>query len=577
MVPLVMHDTQSRSEKQSKVPLFQTTSRVVNINAVVTDKNGNPVRGLTKDNFTILDNGREQKVGFFSPIDNDAPRPQPQPLPPDTYTNILALRGAPLSITIFIFDALNGHWAGQGYALEHLRKFLRQMKSEDRVGIYVLGDDGLKIVHEFTRDSSDLLDAVHRYDQRHSSSGAEPGATAEKIRESVLDQFLDGKDNRYRFGLEENTHLYGLPSGMPAGASRWAEAKRQASVTTASFEEIARLLESASGRKSVVLLSDRSFALGYGPEFELSQLDPKQPGLLLPTTLLNRAESDFERLIRLMNEAAIAVYNITSQGLETESLGFQEKPNLGSAHPRPTQPLNVGQAQITEQPKLPQLDPNLLDLASHTGGRAFFNRNDLEVGMEKALDDARYTYSLGYYPDHDLWKGEWRKIEVKVNRPDILVLTRQGYFAFPEAPPVPAKQRTEFLSEIAASPIESSQLPITVHVTSKSDSLVAAVHIDPTPMLTNRDDRWNGAFEVVFFQLDDKNHIKDVTTETEELDLKPETYRKLAQDGYTLPARLKLHSGATLLCVILHDRNSDAAGSVRIPLRQDAAALGNRN
>jgi hypothetical protein len=74
----------------------------------------------------------------------------------------------------------------------------------------------------------------------------------------------------------------------------------------------------------------------------------------------------------------------------------------------------------------------------------------------------------------------------------------------------------------------------------------------------------SAAFEVVFFQTDSEQKILDVTTDT--VGLRPGTYEPATQNSIELSVKLQLKPHATLLCVILHDVDSDSVGSVRIPI-----------
>jgi hypothetical protein len=283
---------------------------------------------------------------------------------------------------------------------------------------------------------------------------------------------------------------------------------------------------------------------------------------------------DLERMIRLMNAAGVAVYTVDARGLETQDLQFR--------NPSPSTTLSsAGQATQELVNQIPQPSAAMLDLSSRTGGRSFFNRNDLETGIRRALDDSRFSYSLAYYPTHNKWKGEWRKIQVKVSRPGVTVLARGGYFALPDAAPVPPKDRIEFYSQIAASPLESTQVPLSVHLAASAAPdgahLAARVRLDVVPMLTRqKDGRWAGSFELMFMQLSDKEKLLDATQKDVNADLSPEKFEALARQGWVLPVDLKFMPGATMLCVILHDKNTEAVGSVRIPLTRYSAALVSR-
>jgi len=544
--------------------VLHISTRVVNVNVVVTAADGSPVRDLTLDDFTLLDGSESQKIAFFDAIDNGVPPPAPPPAP-DTYTNRPEERGAAPSVTVLLFDTLNARWGSQGYALRGVRALLRQIQPQDHLGIYVLGEQ-LKVVHDATHDVSDLVDAIHRYDEKHSHARAQPATDEEESTGNPdLDAFLAGKDNRNRPELSGA----GLTPGYQQDTLEF-----DLSMTAAALEAIARELSSFQGRKSLIWISSSLGPLGYFLTDDLGRSSGRWPGYA-STVLQTMASSgdilDLERMIRLMNAAGIAVYTVDARGLETQNLQF--------GNPRPSTTLrSAGQATQELVSQTPQPNDAMLDLSSRTGGRSLFNRNDLETGIRRALDDSRFSYSLAYYPTHNKWKGEWRKIQVKVNRPGVTVLSRGGYFALPDASPVPPKDRIEFFRQIAASPLESTQVPLSVHMGVSSAPngahLAARVHLDVMPMLTRqKNGRWAGNFELMFMQLSDKEKLLDATQKDVNADLTPKRFEALAKRGWDLPVDLKFMPGATMLCVILHDKSTEAVGSVRIPLTRYSAAL----
>ena len=76
--------------------------------------------------------------------------------------------------------------------------------------------------------------------------------------------------------------------------------------------------------------------------------------------------------------------------------------------------------------------PLFSELASLTGGRSFFPRNLQQVtdGVRTVADELRHQYLLGYTPGHAPARGDdrWRSITVRVNRSDVTVRARDGYF-----------------------------------------------------------------------------------------------------------------------------------------------------
>lgn len=555
------------SQENKNSTVIRAVTRLVNLSLVVTDAQGNPVKDLAKSEVTLLDEGKPQVISFFSAVD-DAQLLPARPTPaPDTYTNLPVGKAEPPSVTILLFDVLNSKWTSQGYGLHRVRKFLRQIEPQDHIGLYLLSDD-LKVLHDFRDDAFDLVRAIGRYDEQHGQVQHQDQNFAEKDNGSydpALDRFLSGKDNRYRFALNAKE---------ASVAYRRDKLEFACNMTIASLQQIARQLSGAPGRKSLIWVTDAARSPYLADEW-------KQPRLLREDRYLLPCENpdEMERMVRLMNDAGVAVYPVSAEGLETEDLAFKNTRGpvaCGVKSPAYPPPL------ITDlEGRLPDPYQHMAmeELAFRTGGRAYFNRNDLETGIRRALDDARFTYSLAYYPDHNQWKGKWRKIEAKVDRPGVKVLARNGYFALPDVRPLAPKGRYEFLSELAASTLDSPQLPMRVHLAAASGAkgrqLHAQVWLNPVSMLALEDDgKWKGSFEVVFMQMGKNNKLLDLTAESVDAELSGKEYANASQEGYQLPADLKFMPGVVELCVILRDKFSNAAGSVHIPLERYAASLG---
>ena len=558
------------SQENKSSTVIRTVTRLVNVSLVVTDAHGNPVKDLAKNEVTLLDEGKPQVISFFSAVDDAQLLPiKPTPAP-DTYTNLRAGKAEPPSATILLFDVLNSKWTSQGYGLHRVHKFLRQIEPQDHIGLYLLSDD-LKVLHDFRDDAFDLVRAIGRYDEQHAQVQQQEQNSAAKDNRSydpALDRFLSGKDNRYRFALDNPDPFAPDFPGVPGpGQTGYKRDKLEfaCNMTIASLQQIARQLSGAPGRKSLIWVTD-----AVGSPLLLDEW--KQPQLLREDRYLLPCENpdEIERMVRLMSEAGVAVYPVSAEGLETEDLAFRNTNG----------PVPSVAAVADLESRLPDPYQHIAmeELASRTGGRAYFNRNDLETGLRRALDDARFTYSLAYYPDHNQWKGKWRKIEAKVDRPGAKVLSRGGYFALPDVRPLAPKSRYEFLSELAASPLDSPQLPMSVRLAAASGAqgrqLHALVRLNAVSMLALEDGKWKGSFELVFMQMGKNNKLLDLTAASVDAELSAKEYANASRDGYQLPADLKFMPGVVELCVIVRDKLSDAAGSVHIPLERYAASLG---
>ena len=90
---------------------------------------------------------------------------------------------------------------------------------------------------------------------------------------------------------------------------------------------------------------------------------------------------------------------------------------------------NTGSARM-------QLQMTLRQLTEVTGGQAFFPSamKEVESAYDKVLAEIRGQYHLGYQSTNTATDGAWRKVEIKVKRPDVRVRSRKGYFGPYKAP-----------------------------------------------------------------------------------------------------------------------------------------------
>jgi len=90
--------------------------------------------------------------------------------------------------------------------------------------------------------------------------------------------------------------------------------------------------------------------------------------------------------------------------------------------------------------------------------------------MRKALDESEVVYTLGYYPTHGKWNGEFRPIKVSVDRKGVELGYRQGYFAGAKASKDLKEQmdREDVLRAEAHSLLDATGIPVSVRVETPS-------------------------------------------------------------------------------------------------------------
>src|SRR5260370_14280811 len=97
--------------------------------------------------------------------------------------------------------------------------------------------------------------------------------------------------------------------------------------------------------------------------------------------------------------------------------------------------------------------------ASRTGGRAYYNSNDLVKGFRDAVKDSAEYYMLGYYLDRAKTKPGWRKLAVKVKRDHVEVRARSGFFVT-NATVDPENSRNNDISSALQSPLDYTSLSL---------------------------------------------------------------------------------------------------------------------
>ncbi len=510
-------------------PTIRVTTRLVQVNVVV-HKKGEPVADLKKEDFTILDKGKPQKVAVFA-VDSIDTHPKAWPaLPPNIFSNRLQRADTPTSTTVILFDGLNTRFQDQAYARKQIVKFLGEIQPHDRVALYLLGGN-LRILHDFTNNSEHLTQALAKYRGQISSEldAADP-APVDPTGNDDLDQFLANSN-------QVISDFYNV---------------NKANFTLDAMEAIAHHLASLPGRKNLVWVSGGfPFTLGLEPEdFSLDHPNREHRTFNEETT----------RVARAMNDANIAIYPVDARGLMVD-------PRM-SASVRGTSARGGVQAPKIFFP--PNLDTMEI-LAERTGGKAFYNTNDLTSAVRNAVNDARVTYTLGFYPDSGDWDGKFHDIKVKVDRPGVDVRYRKGFVAFTAQTPSEKEIKAEIKNAIET-PLEGTGIGLNARTDPvdkpKPGSLQVVAQIDQTTIvLQQQNDRWVGAIELGWVQVAADGKLLNVETQSLSMNLKKERYDDIQKRGLILTKVVEPVENASHLRIIVVDRSTGNVGSLQIPIR----------
>lgn len=519
---------------------LHVTTQLVVVNVIAKDRRGRPVKGLTRDDFTVLDNGSEQKISIFQ-VEETRAAQGPASLPPGTFSNLPArAAGAAPAITVILLDALNTPWEDQVWSRGEVINFLEQIQPGDRVALYGLGRD-LRVLHDFTSDSSTLLRALRIYRERIASELAfsEPGDSAgdrfamggragDKLEAAGLGWFM--------MQMEKHTQDFYLTERFR--------------LTVRALLQIAAHLQGFPGRKNLVWVSG-SFPVGAN----LTRI-------LNTGSFINQQSygTEVEGVARALSGSNLAIYPVDARGLMTFS-------RYTSLQRRPAQTRSRAADFAT-------MDV----LAEQTGGRAYYNTNNVRGALRRVLDDSRLNYVIGYYPQSANWHGEYRKIKVEIHQPGVHLQYRRGYVALPEER-APTDSDDKAMETAVLSPIEATAIGLTVRlfsVTAKdaaprdpqqSYSLQLDLHVDlrdvshPASRVA-----WDGSLTLLLAEVGPKGEILRAISHKLVLNIPPQIQAKLLEQGFDARENLQAAPGAEILRVVVRDDATGNLGSVNVPL-----------
>jgi VWFA-related protein len=512
--------------------VFRTTTRLVQVNVVVHDRKGSPVSDLKKQEFSLSEEGAPQQIAFFQVQSANQLVARPAKLGKNMFSNMLEQRdGVPASVSVILLDLLNTSWSDIYQARAAIIKYLRQIQPGDRIALYTLSR-GIRVLHDYTTDAASLLSKIHSYNgevmTELASSEVHPDEM--KVMQDLgLDKLLQVRQREADFYTSDRIVN-----------------------TLKSLEVIAHHLASLPGRKNLIWVSG-GFPLSIGMD-EIPDIGKVRDRRSFWT--------EASIALRALNNAGISVYPVDARGLITHqevdaSLEGRSLPGALASKITPT---------------VPHLDTMML-LADRTGGRAAFNTNDIENSIRRAIDDARVSYTIGYYSTYDKQDGRFRNIRIKIDRPGLEARYRKGYFAFRPAQATDTDRKEE-LRTAFWSPVDATAVRVNARVDlvdkPEPNTVHVFVQVDPSSIvLTKRGDRWEGKFDLMIAQKDISGKMlgRNIMN-TVELALDEKRYSEASQRGLIYQIHFVRETAANNLRIIVRDLASGAIGTLTVPFSQ---------
>jgi len=417
--------------------VLKYTSRLILVDVIASNHKGEPVRDLKPQDFALTEDGKKQDVRVFefqSPDSNPEPPAQDQPkMAAGEFTNA-PRRKVTRALNVLLLDSLNSNGSDQNYAKDQMLRFLEKLPTDQPVAVYLLGSK-LRLLLDFTTDPALLKKAVQSLKSETTVLADKPAGEGQPI-----EQYPSGI-------LLEN--LSSFPQ-MLAQVRQFQEdnAAMQTDfrlhMSLAALQALARTLAGYPGRKNLIWFSE-SFPLAVLPT---TYPVPGQAGVAsLPGNIgldTSNYQRDVARTASILTDAQVAIYPVDVRALignQFYSSLRNTSDNNGDYLGRVTTGRSVtatnkveARGQLNDELNITsnELDAShasMNELADRTGGKSYYNRNEINLAVQKAIDDGSTYYTLGYYPANKDWNGKFRRISVKTEVSGVKLRYRTGYFA----------------------------------------------------------------------------------------------------------------------------------------------------
>ncbi len=365
---------------------FSVTTNLVVVNVEVRDHDGQPIEGLTRNDFELLEDGKPQRISVFEyqRLESEVPTPAPAATTetanePTEREGVIAqskpgeIRYRDRRLIVLYFDLSAMGVAEQIRAREGAEEFIRtSMTPSDSVAVIAFSSE-LKVLQDFTDDRDALLATIARLRIGESSDLAD-SATVDETNVDTGAVFTADSSEFDIFNTDRKL---------------------------SALESAVNMLASLPEKKALVYFSGGVSRTGA------------------------ENESQLRATVNAAMKANVSFYPVDARGLVAEAPGGDV--SVGTTR---GSGMFSGQAQRGRREQFLGQQETLYTLAADTGGKALLDSNQLSAGIVQAQRDIASYYILGYYSTNPAEDGKYRKVEVRIPAQRSARLDyRTGYFA----------------------------------------------------------------------------------------------------------------------------------------------------
>jgi len=544
------------------------------VDVVVTKGDDEPVLALHKQDFQVMEDGKPVEIDYFEEHTAKFVPPGALPelpkIPPNIYVNAPA---TPLddSVNVLLLDNLNTPKQDQSYVHRQILSFLKSMPPGVRVAIFTLGSK-LRFVQGFTTDTSELLAALN--DKKNGVSPEKDWSSRSR------EDNQEDKDTIATMVAMANGNMTGGIQAVAAAQRDFADFQygARAAMTLEALQYLARYLGGVPGRKNLIWFAS-SFPVTIFPS----------PSQRETASEMRVYASSVKKTADLLTVSKVAVYPIGAEGMMDDH-AMDANHDFGQAG------VGAGLMQNTMEGASSRANTifAMNELAADTGGKAFYNTNDLNAAMTHAINDGAHYYTLAYTPTNKKMDGGYRRIEVKLNHGRYRLAYRRGYNADDAATVAEAATADPLRPLLIRGLPSATQLlygvrvvPVTPQPASNAtragknpkltgpftrysvDFMVrwTDVKLDPLP-----DGRHSGKIQVGLLAYDRDGNAVNWVGATQAMNLRPEVFAAIQKSGIPAHMEIDLPNTDVYLETGIYDWGTNKAGTLEIPLHPTTMA-----
>lgn len=424
---------QASTQSSPSSTTIRSTAQEVVLDMVFRDKKGKDIRDIKPEEVHIAEDGVEQKINSFRLVEGTAPGAAA----PETQLTLDPMRE--IRLITLVFEGLDAE--GKRFFRQALKDILDTTPEQNLYFSVLTIDQRLHVIQPFTADHDALLKSVDKSAMWSFIQYSNNSTQVKSDLRQVIDQgepALNSTVGRGGGGPSQSA-IQGMVNYRMAkmqydmlSAAEAADREYNARATIDALLTLVRAQSQLPGRKVV---------LYFNPSLTITEMVKEQ----------------YSELISLANRSNVTFYTVDPRGLSSWAKGATGRDSSGmdmsggggggrdlmnqALTEIQNQQLNGGRGNVSTSQVRAQEDAEsamranplewLRDLARQTGGMTIAETNDWKAPLRTVMEEVRSYYEAAYSPHIATLDGKFRKISVRVDRPNVVAHTRSGYFALP--------------------------------------------------------------------------------------------------------------------------------------------------